>query len=309
MTKRPVGLISSVAAQLVGVVHVGRQDRHDHVLPEVVRDQHLGALAVLGGDQHALDRHRQAVAVADGDLGLAVGPQVVQRVVLADLRQALREPVRERDRERHELLGLARGVAEHHALVARARDVEFILVGRVGAGLAGLVDALGDVGRLLVDRVDDGAGVGREAEVGVRVADLADRLAGDLLDVDVGRRGDLAGDDDQARVDERLAGHAAQRIVGEDGVEDAVGDLVGDLVRVAFGDRLGREEVLVVSELGHGISRNSSAVVSVGWLTSSFTTSPAARIRPRSSRAAGELEGPKARPLAQREELAWVEEA
>ena len=31
-------------------------------------------------------------------------------------------------------------------------------------------------------------------------------------------------------------------VVAEDGVEDAVRDLVGDLVRVAFGDRLGREE-------------------------------------------------------------------
>ena len=93
--------------------------------------------------------------------------------------EAVRELVRERDRQRHELVGLVARVAEHHALVAGAGDVERVVVGRVGARLVRLVDALGDVGRLLVDRVDDGAGVGGEAEVGVGVADLADRLARD----------------------------------------------------------------------------------------------------------------------------------
>ena len=52
----------------------------------------------------------------------------------------------------------------------------------------------------------------------------------------VGR--DLAGDDDEARRDQRLAGDAPLGVVGEDGVEDGVRDLVGDLVRVALGDRL-----------------------------------------------------------------------
>jgi hypothetical protein len=41
------------------------------------------------------------------------------------------------------------------------------------------------------------ARVAVEAELGVGVADLADRLARDLLDVDVGVGRDLAGDDDR----------------------------------------------------------------------------------------------------------------
>ena len=45
----------------------------------------------------------------------------------------------------------------------------------------------------------------------------------------VGR--DLAGDDDEAGRDQRLAGDAPVRVVREDGVEDGVRDLVGDLVR------------------------------------------------------------------------------
>ena len=74
------------------------------------------------------------------------------------------------------------------------------------------------------------------------VADLGDRLADEPRDVHVGLGRDLAGDDDEAGRDQRLAGDAAVRVVGEDGVEDRVRDLVGDLVRVPLGDRLGREE-------------------------------------------------------------------
>ena len=133
-----------------------------------------------------------AVLVADGDLRLAVGAQVGQHLALAHLGEPLGELVRERDRQRHQLLGLVGGVAEHHPLVARAGDVELVVVGRVVARLVGRVDALGDVRRLLVDRVDHRAGVAVEAEVGVVVvADLAHRLARDLLDVDVGVGRDL----------------------------------------------------------------------------------------------------------------------
>jgi hypothetical protein len=55
-----------------------------------------------------------------------------------------------------------------------------------------------------------------------------------------------SGHHDQARVDERLACHAAIGVIAEDGVEDAVGDLVGDLVRMSLGDGLRGEQELVV---------------------------------------------------------------
>ncbi len=199
MTKRPVGLTSRFLRSLPRVVEVLRQDRLDDVLPEVVGQQRLGAVAVLGGDQDLLDLDGLAVQVAHRDLGLAVGAQVRHDLGLAHVGQALGQLVGQRDRQRHELRRLVGGVAEHHPLVAGAGDVEFIVVGGVGARLVGLVDALGDVGRLLVDRVDDRARVGAEAEIGVGVADLADRLARDVLDVDVGRGRDLAGHDDEAR--------------------------------------------------------------------------------------------------------------
>ena len=141
------------------------------------------------------------------------------------------EPVREEDRHRHELVGLARGVAEHHSLVAGAEQVE-----RVGVAvlrLVRLVHSLRDVGRLAVDGDDDAARLEVEAVLGARVADLGDPVADDGAHVDVRVGRDLPRDDHEAGRDQRLAGDAGVRVVGEDRVEDGVRDLVGDLVRDA----------------------------------------------------------------------------
>ena len=100
------------------------------------------------------------------------------------------------------------------------------------------VDALRDVGRLLVERHVDGAGVGVEAVLRARVADLAHDAAHDLRHVERRRRRDLAGDEHEPGRDQRLARHAAHRVVGQDRIEHRVGDLVGDLVGVALGHGL-----------------------------------------------------------------------
>src|SRR5439155_25658538 len=106
------------------------------------------------------------------------------------------------------------------------------------------VDALGDVGGLLVDRRDHAAGLAVDAEGGVVVADVEDRLPHDVGDGDVGLGGDLPRHHDQAGREQRLARHPALRVLGQDGVEDGVGDLVRHLVGVALGDRLRCERPL-----------------------------------------------------------------
>jgi hypothetical protein len=241
-------VVAARVEELLLVVELRRQHRVHDVLPQVRLDQRLGvhAVLVLRRDQHALDLDRAAVLVANRDLRLAVRPQVGHQLGAADLGEAMSELVRERDRHRHELLRLTRRVAEHHALVAGACHVELVVVRRVGAGLVGLVHALRDVGRLLVDRGDDGARIAVEPVPALGVADLADRLARDLRDVHVHVGRDLARDDDEAGVHERLAGDAALGILGHHGVEDSIRDLVGHLVRMAFRDRLGGEQELVV---------------------------------------------------------------
>ena len=179
--------------------------------------------------------------VADRHLRLPVRAQVREDLGLPHLGQALRDLVREHDRQRHQLRGLVARVAEHQALVAGADAVERVVVARVVLHLEGGVDALGDVRRLLVERDDHAARLGVEAVLRARVADRRDPLAHEPRDVDVGRGRDLARDDDEAGRDERLARDAPHRVVGEHRVENGVGDLVGHLVGVTFGDRFGRE--------------------------------------------------------------------
>ena len=123
----------------------------------------VDVLGVLGGEHDGVDADRAVVVVVlDGDLGLAVGTQVGQRAVLADLGEPLGEPVGDHDRQRHQLGGVVAGVAEHQALVAGALLVELV-DGAADAVLVAVVDALGDVGGLRADGDLDAAGVRRRS--------------------------------------------------------------------------------------------------------------------------------------------------
>ena len=135
--------------------------------------------------------------------------------VLAHLGEAAREAVRQRDRQRHQLRRLVAGEADHHALVARAHQVQTVHLADVLARLERLVDALRDVRGLALDRDHHAAGLRVEARVAAVVADLGDRLADDLLDVHVGLRGDLTEDPDRARGRRGLARDPGRRVVGE----------------------------------------------------------------------------------------------
>src|ERR1043165_8879162 len=137
------------------------------------------------------------------------------------------------DREGHQLGRLVAGVAEHHALIARA----LLLVQSFAFG-----DALGDVGRLSLDGRDDRAGVAVEASGGVGIANVAHDIAHDFVVADSFFAGDLAGDDDHAGLRQGLAGNAAVGIAVEMRVEYRIGDLVAHLVRMPFGDRLRSEK-------------------------------------------------------------------
>ena len=75
---------------------------------------------VLRREHDGLDRLRPVVLVLESDLALRVGPQPRQRAVLADLGLAPDEAVCERDRRRHQDVGLAGRIAEHEPLVARS---------------------------------------------------------------------------------------------------------------------------------------------------------------------------------------------
>ena len=203
-----------------------RQDGQDDLVHHgLLQRLQLDLGGVLRGEHHGLDADRLVVLVTERALALRVRAQPRQLAVLAHLRLLLDQTVRVDDRRGHVAVGFLRGVTEHQALVAGT------LVLRVLA-----VDALSDVLRLLADRVQHRAGVAVEALV-------EHDSAHDLLDLDDGVRGDLAGDDDHAGLRHRLAGHAAVRLLRENRVEDRVRDLIRHFVRVAFRHGLRRKQI------------------------------------------------------------------
>jgi hypothetical protein len=104
-----------------------------------------------------------------------------------------------KDRHRHQAGRLVAGVAEHQALVAGALvEVEALA----------FVHALRDVARLLAVGDDHRAAVGVEADLGIGVADAADGVARDVLEIDLGVGGDLAGEHHQVVLHQRLGGDA-----------------------------------------------------------------------------------------------------
>jgi len=197
------------------------------------RVRHFGR--VLRGDDDVFHLHRLVVLVADGDLGFRVGAQPGDDAGLADLGQLAAEAVCKHDGRGHHLGRLVAGVAKHEALVAGP------LLGGVFTLGGALVDALRDVGRLTREVVVDENLVGVKDVVGIDVADVADRVAHDLLVVDLGLGGDLAGENDHVGFHHGLASDTTVGILREAGIKHAVGNQVGNFVRMAFANGLGGE--------------------------------------------------------------------
>src|SRR5438270_13517222 len=105
------------------------------------------------------------VAIFDGHLRLAVGPEIRKLAAATHVRQLFGKIMSKLNRQRHQFGRLVAGVAKHQSLIA---------------GTAG-VYALGDVGRLSTNGVDDAAGVRIVSETRVVVTDLLNGIANDLL--------------------------------------------------------------------------------------------------------------------------------
>ncbi len=183
-------------------------------------------VAVLSGNHNAINARRAAVAVLDGDLGLAIGPEEINFVGFANFGEALREAVGELDGHRHQFIGFIAGKPKHQSLIARSAGVH----------------PHGDVRRLALDGAHDSAGIGVIAILGAIVADAANGAADKLIVINVRSGGDFAGDNGHTRGDERFAGDAALGVVLHDFVKDGIRNLVSNLVRMTFGDGLRRKK-------------------------------------------------------------------
>jgi hypothetical protein len=218
-----------------------RQLRQHHMLTDVHGQQlfQVDSLGVLGRQHHGVQPNRLVARVFDRHLGLAVRPQVRHNPVLADAGQAAGKPVRQCDRQRHQLRGVRAGVAEHQTLVAGALPVDLVVSQRLlDAGLVGMVHALCDVRRLRTDRDVHPARVTAETFDRRVVADVQDLLPHDPGDVDVCLGGHLTGHVHLAGGDQRFHRDPARRVLGQQRVEDGIADRVADLVGMPLGHRL-----------------------------------------------------------------------
>ena len=196
------------------------------------------AVGMLRRDEHRRRPHRLAADILQRDLALGVRPEQRGRSRVPRLGQRAQDGVRIKDRRRHQFGGLGAGIAEHHALVAGA----LVLV-------AGGVDALGDIGRLVVDQAIDRRAL--PMKIVLLVADLADRLARHVdqqLRGDRGRAAGFAGEDDAVGRGQRFDAAARLRLGGEEGVDDRVGDAVANLVGVPFRHRLAGKNKIVLGQ-------------------------------------------------------------
>ena len=183
---------------------------------------------MLGRDDNVGDGHGFAVLVNNRDLTLGVGAQPVDGAALAQAGEFAAQMMGEHDRSRHEFRGFIRGVAEHQPLVARA------LLGGLFALGPLRIHALRDVGALGGEVVVDENVVGVKNVVVIDIANLAHGLADDGVVIETRPGRDLATDDHDVALHERLAGHPAEFVLSQTGVQNGVGNRVANFVRVSF---------------------------------------------------------------------------
>ena len=218
-----------------------RNGRHDDMLHDAFFD--LGVRnfrRMLGANEHGVNAFGLAEGIFDGDLGLAIRAQPGQRAALAHLGQLAGELVGQVDGHGHELPGLIAGIAEHHALVAGADQVDLVLIAFLG--FEGLADAHIDIRTLAGNGRKHSAGIAIEALLAAVVPNLLDHPADEFVKVDEGVGSDLAEQHHEAGLGGNFAGHPAHGVLFEAGVQHGIGDLVTQFVRMAFGYRFRGEQ-------------------------------------------------------------------
>lgn len=201
----------------VVVEHLGRDDLVDDLFAK--NGAHLficDVISVLDGDDDRVDSNWDDSAaddlVFDRDLRLGIRSDPFFFARFSELGHLDVQLVGEHESERHLLLSFVGGVSEHESLITSAD----VFVGAV------LVDALRDVGRLLLETVLDSACEVVQTFFVRVVSDSLDSITDDFLVVDVGVRVDLAADHDVTCFGESLARDLGAWILLEMGIKDGV---------------------------------------------------------------------------------------
>ena len=201
-------------------------DRFDDVLNHRLAEGRFADIGrMLGRHHHGMDGVRTPVDVANGDLTLGVGAQPSQLAVVTKTRLTFYETMGEINRHRHQGRRFIAGITEHQALITSS--LAKIIV-------KGLVDALGNIRRLLVVGHQNGAALVVDAVFGVGIADLLQYISRHLDVINACVGGDLPSQHDETGITEGLSRDSGVLILSEEGIQNGIGDLIGNLIGMAF---------------------------------------------------------------------------
>ena len=237
-------LAGRVHEQLVVARHPALGQHGFHHIPHQLADFGLlHVLRMLGRYHDGRRTYRFAIAILQTHLAFCIRQNPRESTTAAAFGKLMQNPVRVKQRRRHQLRRVAAGETEHNPLIARA----FVLI-RTG------IDALRDIGGLLVYMVEHAHRV--PAEALLRVADILHYFAHDFFHPPVRHRiraAIFAGDGDMVGGGERLNRRPRLGVFGKAGIDDGVGHLVADFVWVALGDGFTGENIAVRLIGAHGV--------------------------------------------------------
>ena len=216
---------------------LGRNNSIDDMLNQILANLVKGdVLIMLGGDNNGINSYRLAVLIGNSYLSLAIRAEIRQGAVLAHLGQAACQTMCQRDWQRQELRRLIGSIAEHHALVTGTGSL--CLVQITFPCLQSLVNALGNIRRLLIQGNQNTAGISIKAELGTGIADPADGLPGNLGNIHIALGRNLTGNMSLAGSHQGLAGHTAIRILFKNCIQNTIRNLVCNFIRMPLSNRL-----------------------------------------------------------------------
>ena len=234
---RDVGIVEKSADILIlnAFLDTGNQDVDDVVAYLLQHGLIAVKLVMLGGEHDGVDAQRAVVfTVFYRHLAFGVRTQISHLATLfTDGGQFDEQTVGQVERKGHVVFRLVGGVAEHHALIAGS----LVFKHRT-------FNPLVDVGALFMNGREHTAGIGLEHIFALGVADTGDDLTCNALQIHVGIRFDLAGQDDLSGGHHRLAGDFGIGIKGQQLIQDGVADLIGHFVGMSFRHTFRGKEIL-----------------------------------------------------------------
>jgi hypothetical protein len=110
------------------------------------------------------------------------------------------------------------------------------LLGRAFPFRRGFIHPLLDIARLLGHLANDPAGISVKNAIAVDITNVAHGLAHVFIELKFGVARDLPREHHQIALGQCFAGHPAERVLLQTGIEDVIANRVADFVGMAFGD-------------------------------------------------------------------------